>query len=61
MKLNPAILMGAIAGARSHGAPARAAACELGSSVPWIGFPVAYAVSTLAVTVMGYVAMAATR
>ena len=61
MKLNPAVLMGAIAGARSHGAPARNAACELGSSVPWIGFPVAHAISTLAVTVMGYVAMAASR
>ena len=61
MKLNPAVLMGAIAGARSHGAPARDAARELGSSVPWIGFPVAYAVSTLAVTALGYVAMAASR
>ena len=61
MKLNPAVLMGAIAGARSHAAPARDAARELGSSVPWLGFPVAYAVSTLVVTLLGYVAMAASR
>ena len=61
MKLNPAVLMGVIAGARSHAAPAGDAARELGSSVPWLGFPVAFAVSTLAVTLMGYVAMAMSR
>jgi len=57
MKINPAILVGAVAGARSRLDPARAAAREVGSSVPWIGFPVAYAVSVVLVTAFGYFAM----
>src|SRR5688572_2108610 len=44
MKINPAVLMGGVAGARSHSGPAREASKEIGSSVPWIGFPVGYAV-----------------
>lgn len=35
----------------------REAAKEVGSSVPWIGFPVGYAVSGVLLTVFGYVAM----
>jgi len=61
MKINPAILLGAVAGARSHRSPAREAAREVGSSVPWIGFPVAYAVSGVLVTIFGYVAMILTK
>jgi putative transport protein len=57
MKINPAILMGGVAGARSHSGPAREAAKEIGSSVPWIGFPVGYAVSGVLLTIFGYVAM----
>jgi putative transport protein len=57
MKINAAILMGGVAGARSHSGPAREAAKEIGSSVPWIGFPVGYAVSGVLLTVFGYVAM----
>ena len=57
MKINPAILMGGVAGARSHSGPAREAAKEIGSSVPWIGFPVGYAISGVLLTVFGYVAM----
>jgi putative transport protein len=57
MKINPAILMGGVAGARSHSGPAREAAKEIGSTVPWIGFPVGYAVSGVLLTVFGYVAM----
>ncbi|WP_295953905.1 TrkA C-terminal domain-containing protein [Rhodoferax sp.] len=56
-KINPAILMGGVAGARSHSGPAREAAKEIDSSVPWIGFPVAYAVSGILLTVFGYFAM----
>lgn len=56
-KTNPAILMGAVAGARSHSGPCREAAKEINSSVPWIGFPVAYAVSGVLLTVFGYFAM----
>ncbi len=57
MKINPAVLMGGVAGARSHSGPAREASKEVGSSVPWIGFPVGYAVSGVLLTVFGYVAM----
>jgi putative transport protein len=56
-KINPAILMGGVAGARSHSGPAREAAKEINSSVPWIGFPVGYAVSGVLLTVFGYFAM----
>jgi putative transport protein len=56
-KTNPAVLMGAVAGARSHSGPCREAAKEIDSSVPWIGFPVAYAVSGVLLTVLGYFAM----
>ena len=57
MKINPAILMGCVAGARSHPGSAREAARQTGGSVPWIGFPVGYAVSGILLTVFGYVAM----
>jgi putative transport protein len=57
MKINPAVLMGGVAGARSHSGPAREAAKEIDSSVPWIGFPVAYAISGVLLTVFGYFAM----
>jgi putative transport protein len=56
-KINPAVLMGGVAGARSHSGPAREASAEIGSSVPWIGFPVAYAVSGVLLTIFGYFAM----
>lgn len=56
-KMNPAVLMGGVAGARSHSGPCREAAVEIKSNVPWIGFPVAYAVSGVLLTVFGYFAM----
>ena len=56
-KINPALLMGAVAGARSHSGPCREAAVEIQSNVPWIGFPVGYAVSGILLTVFGYFAM----
>jgi len=56
-KINPAVLMGGVAGSRSHSGPAREAAKEIGSSVPWVGFPVGYAVSGVLLTVFGYFAM----
>jgi len=56
-KVNPAVLMGGVAGSRSHSGPAREAAKEIGSSVPWVGFPVGYAVSGVLYTVFGYFAM----
>jgi putative transport protein len=57
LKTNPAVLMGVTAGARSHSGPCREAAKEIDSSVPWIGFPVAYAVSGVLLTIFGYFAM----
>jgi putative transport protein len=60
-KTNPAVLMGAVAGARSHSGPCREAAKEIDSTVPWIGFPVAYAVSGVLLTVFGYFAMVLAR
>jgi putative transport protein len=56
-KINPAVLMGGVAGARSHSGPCREAAKEINSSVPWVGFPVGYAVSGVLLTVFGYFAM----
>jgi putative transport protein len=56
-KINPAVLMDGVAGARSHSGPAREAAAEIGSSAPWIGFPVGYAVSGILLTVFGYCAV----
>ncbi|HYZ61688.1 MAG TPA: transporter, partial [Acetobacteraceae bacterium] len=56
-KMNAAVLMGGVAGARSHSGPCREAAVEIQSNVPWIGFPVAYALSGILLTVFGYFAM----
>jgi putative transport protein len=56
-KINAAVRMGGVAGARSHSGPAREASAEIGSSVPWIGFPVGYAVSGVLLTIFGNVAM----
>ena len=58
LKLNPAVLIGALAGARAQEDCVRGTALEVGSSVPWIGFPVAYAVSGILLTALGYAAMA---
>jgi putative transport protein len=56
-KINPAVLMGGVAGSRSHSGPAREASKEIDSSVPWVGFPVGYAISGVLYTVFGYFAM----
>jgi putative transport protein len=60
-KVNPAVLMGGVAGARSHSGPCREASKEIDSSVPWVGFPVGYAVSGVLLTVFGYFAMVFTQ
>jgi putative transport protein len=60
-KMNAAVLMGGVAGARSHSGPCREAAVEIQSNVPWIGFPVAYAVSGILLTIFGYFAMLLAR
>jgi putative transport protein len=58
--INPAVLVGAVAGARTHAGPVQEAAGRTASCVPWIGYPVAHAVSTLLLTAFGYAAMALT-
>ena len=55
--LNPAILLGTLCGAR-HSTPGLRAAQEVsGSAVPAVGYPVAYAVSSVLVLVLGYLAL----
>ena len=54
LKLNPALLMGAIAGARQNTTSMRAAQKESRSAVPGIGYPVPLAITTIAVSVVGY-------
>ena len=57
MKIDPAVLMGGVAEARSHLGPAREASKEIDSSVPRVGSPVGYAVSGVLLTVFGYFTM----
>jgi putative transport protein len=54
MKLNPALLMGAIAGARQNTASLHAAQDLTRSAVPGIGYPVPLAIATLALSVVSY-------
>ena len=54
LKLNPALLMGAIAGARQNTTSMRAAQKESRSAVPGIGYPVPLAITTIALSVVGY-------
>lgn len=54
LALNPALLMGAIAGARQNTTSMRAAQKESHSAVPGIGYPVPLAICTIVVSVVGY-------
>jgi len=56
-KMNPAILQGAVAGARNHTASMKAAQEICQSDIPAVGYPVPYAVSSAVVLVLGYLAM----
>jgi putative transport protein len=56
-RMNAAILLGTICGSR-HSTPALRVAQEVAASaVPAVGYPVAYAVSSVAVLVLGYLAL----
>lgn len=55
LKLNPVINIGACTGAGVITAALKAVSEEAGSSLPALGYPVPYAVSTILLTVMGYV------
>jgi putative transport protein len=57
LKLNPAVLMGALAGARFSTPALRAAQEESGSAVPGVGYPVPYAITAVLVLVAGYIAL----
>jgi putative transport protein len=54
LKLNPALLMGAIAGARQCTSSMQAAQEETKSTVPGIGYPVPLAIATVALSITGY-------
>jgi putative transport protein len=54
LKLNPALLMGAVAGARQNTTSMRAAQKESRSAVPGIGYPVPLAIATIALSIVGY-------
>ena len=56
-KMNPAILAGACAGARNS-TPAMKAAQDISkSAIPAVGYPVPYALTTIIVLILGYLAM----
>jgi putative transport protein len=57
LKLNAAVLMGAIAGARFSTPALRAAQEETGSAIPGVGYPVPYAITAVLVLVAGYLAL----
>jgi putative transport protein len=54
LKLNLALLMGAVAGARQNTTSMRAAQKLSQSAVPGIGYPVPLAITTITVSVVGY-------
>ncbi|MCD6188044.1 MAG: hypothetical protein J7K09_07750 [Desulfuromusa sp.] len=56
-KMNPAILQGAVAGARNHTASMKAAQEICQSDIPAVGYPVPYAITSALVLVLGYMAM----
>ena len=56
-KMNPAVLAGACAGARNS-TPAMKAAQDISqSAIPAVGYPVPYALTTMIVLILGYLAM----
>jgi putative transport protein len=52
--MNPALLMGAIAGARQNTSSMQAAQEISHSAVPGIGYPVPLAITTVALSVVAY-------
>jgi len=57
LKLNPAVLLGALSGARFCTPALRAAQEETGSAIPAVGYPVPYAITAVLVLVGGYLAL----
>ena len=56
-RINAAVLMGVVAGARVNTAPVKEATNDLGSKVPWVGYPIPYAVSNVLDSFWGYFLM----
>jgi putative transport protein len=54
LRMNPALLMGAIAGARQNTASMQSAQEQSQSAVPGIGYPVPLAITTVALSVVAY-------
>jgi putative transport protein len=54
LRMNPALLMGAIAGARQNTSSMQAAQEQSHSAVPGIGYPVPLAITTVAISVVAY-------
>jgi putative transport protein len=54
LHMNPALLMGAIAGARQNTSSMQAAQEESHSAVPGIGYPVPLAITTVSMSVVAY-------
>jgi len=52
--MNPALVMGAVAGARQNRSSMQAAQEESRSAVPGIGYPVPLAITTVALSVVAY-------
>lgn len=57
LRLNPAVLLGALCGARFCTPALRAAQEETGSAIPAVGYPVPYAITAVLVLVAGYLAL----
>jgi putative transport protein len=57
LKLNAAVLQGALCGARFSTPALRAAQEEAGSAIPAVGYPVPYAITAVLVLVSGYLAL----
>jgi putative transport protein len=57
LKLNAAVLMGALCGARFSTPALRAAQEETGSAISAVGYPVPYAITAVLVLVAGYLAL----
>ena len=56
-KMNPAILQGAVAGARNHTPSLKAAQEICETDMPAVGYPVPYAVTSALVLILGYLSM----
>ena len=56
-RINAAVLMGVVAGARVNTAPVKEATNDLKSSVPWVGYPIPYAIANVLDSFWGYFLM----